>query len=244
MKHPKLRDSKRLLTHEPFPLNEIPQEIIKKIGKKFIYMLCVGYKDLSGDDWGNVFAEAIGGEHLQSPVGIADVVFDKMAWSMKTVKKTDPHNAKGTIRLISGRCSPDYSYGISDPHEDIQKTGRAVLNIWNERINIAQDYYNPLRTSILVRGNDLLSFTLFEEENTRFVVSNYRWEENSNGNLIGISIETGETCFTWQPHGSQFTIHSKVPQNALKFRIKQPPKLQMEDTMRQIGYTDDWVEIL
>lgn len=244
MKHPKLRDSKRLLTHEPFPLNEIPQEIVKKIGKKFIYMLCVGYKDLSGDDWGNVFAEAIGGEHLQSPVGIADVVFDKMAWSMKTVKKVDPHKAMGSIRLISGRCSPDYSYGISDPHEDIQKTGRAVLNIWNERINIAQDYYNPLRTSILVRSNDLLSFTLFEEENTRFVVSNFRWEENSNGNLIGISIETGETCFTWQPHGSQFTIHSKVPQNALKFRIKQPPKLQMEDTMRQIGYTDDWVEIL
>ena len=244
MKHPKLRDSKRLLTHEPFPLNEIPQEIVKKIGKKFIYMLCGGYTDLSGDDWGNVFAEAIGGEHLQSPVGIADVVFDKMAWSMKTVKKVDPHKAMGSIRLISGRCSPDYSYGISDPHEDIQKTGRAVLNIWNERINIAQDYYNPLRTSILVRSNDLLSFTLFEEENTRFVVSNFRWEENSNGNLIGISIETGETCFTWQPHGSQFTIHSKVPQNALKFRIKQPPKLQMEDTMRQIGYTDDWVEIL
>ena len=72
MKHPRLRDSKRLLTHEPFPLNEIPEEVIKKIGRKFVYMLCVGYKDLTGDDWGNVFAEAIGGKHLQSPVGIAD----------------------------------------------------------------------------------------------------------------------------------------------------------------------------
>ena len=141
MEHPKLRDSTRLLTHELYPINEIPENIIRKLGRQLVYLLCIGRKDLSGDDWGNVFAEAIGGVHLQSPIGIADVVYDKMAWSMKTVKKDNPHTSNFSIRLISGRCSPDYSYGISDPHEDIQKTGRAVLNIWNERVNIAQDYY-------------------------------------------------------------------------------------------------------
>ena len=244
MEHPKLRDSKRLLTREPYPINEIPESVIKLVGKKFVYMLCVGHKDLTGDDWGNVFAEAIGGEHLQSPVGIADVVFDKMAWSMKTVKKDNPHRDDASIRLISGRCSPDYSYGITDPHEDIQKTGRAVLNIWNERVNTAQDYYNPLRTSILVRSNDLLTYTLFEEENHRYVANQYHWEENKNGNLIGIDIETEETCFTWQPHGSQLTIHTKVPHNAVKFKIRQPPKLDMEETLKQIKYSDDWIEIL
>lgn len=244
MDHPKLRDSKRLLTREPYPINEIPESIVKKIGKKFVYLLCVGYKDLSGDEWGNVFAEAIGGTHLQSPVGIADVTFDKMAWSMKTVKTKNPHRENASIRLISGRCSPDYSYGISDPHKDIEATGRAVLNIWNERVNIAQDYYNPLRTSILVRSEDLLTYTLFEEENHRYVASAYRWEENKNGNLIGIDIESGETRFTWQPHGSQFTIHTCIPKNAVKFKIKRPPKLDIEKTLKQINYDDDWVEIL
>ena len=244
MEHPKLRDLKRLQTREPYPINEIPKEIIKRIGKNFIYMLCVGRKDLTGDDWGNVFAEAIGGEHLQSPIGIADVVLDKMAWSMKTVKTSNPHRNEAFVRLISGRCSPDYSYGITDPHEDIGRTGRAVLNIWNERVNIAHDYYNPIRTSILVRSNDLLTYTLFEEENHRYVANQYRWEENRNGNLVGIDIETGDTCFTWQPHGSQFTIHTRVPRNAVKFKIKQPPKLDVEETLRQIKYSDDWVEIL
>ena len=244
MEHPKLRDSKRLLTHELYPINEIPENVIRKLGRQLVYLLCIGRKDLTGDDWGNVFAEAIGGVHLQSPVGIADVVYDKMAWSMKTVKKDNPHSSNFSIRLISGRCSPDYSYGISDPHEDIQKTGRAVLNIWNERVNIAQDYYNPLRTSILVRSNDLLSYTLFEEENHRYAASNYSWEENKNGNLIGRDIDTGEIRFTWQPHGSQFTIHTKVPSNAVKFKIKQPPMLDMEKTLNQINYDDDWVEIL
>lgn len=244
MEHPKLRDSKRLLTREPYPINEIPDSIVRLIGKKFVYMLCIGRKDLTGDDWGDVFAEAIGGEHLQSPIGIADVVYDKMAWSMKTVKNSNPHRVEATVRLISGRCSPDYSYGITDPHEDIEKTGRAVLNIWNERVNIAQDYYNPLRTSVLVRSNDLLSYTLFEEENHRYVANQYRWEENNNGNLIGIDLETGDIRFTWQPHGSQFTIHTRVPQNAVKFKIKQPPRLDVEETLRQIHYNDNWVEIL
>lgn len=233
-----------MLTREPYPINEIPDSIVRLIGKKFVYMLCIGRKDLTGDDWGNVFAEAIGGEHLQSPIGIADVVYDKMAWSMKTVKNSNPHRVEATVSLISGRCSPDYSYGITDPHEDIEKTGRAVLNIWNERVNIAQDYYNPLRTSVLVRSTDLLSYTLFEEENHRYVANQYRWEENNNGNLIGIDLETGDIRFTWQPHGSQFTIHTRVPKNAVKFIIKQPPILDVEEILRQIHYNDNWVEIL
>lgn len=54
--------------------------------------------------------------------------------------------------------------GITDPHKDIQKTGEAVLNIWNERINIAGDNYSQVRTAVLIRSYDMLSYKLFEEE--------------------------------------------------------------------------------
>jgi len=243
MEHPRLRDSRRLQTSEPYAINELPDDLIVRIGGYFVYLLYVGRKDITGSDWGDAFAQAIGGNHLNSPVGIADVVLGKMAWSMKTVKHKSPFSAK-SIRLISGRCSPDYSYGISDPHKDIQKTGQAVLGIWNERINIAQDYYNPIRTSILVRSEDMLSYALFEEDNHRYRTSDYEWEVNSNGNLIGKHIDTGETRFTWQPHGSQFTIHTNVPENAVKFTIKQPPKLSTEDILRTINFDETWVEII
>lgn len=162
---------------------------------------------------------------------------------MKTVKNVNPFTCK-KIRLISGRCSPDYSYGITDPHKDIQETGRAVLGIWNERINIAQDNYNPVRTSILVRSNDLLSYCLFEEENHRYRTSDYIWEVNNNGNLIGRNIDTGEICFTWQPHGSQFTIHTIVPNHAVKFQIKQPPLLDKETILNALHFDENWVKIL
>lgn len=208
-----------------------------------MYLLYIGRKDITGADWGDAFANAIDGIHLDSPIGIADVVLGKMAWSMKTVKNNNPFTARN-VRLISGRCSPDYSYGITDPHKDIQKTGTAVLGIWNERINIAQDNYNPLRTSVLIRSYDQLSYCIYEEENHRYATNEYVWEANTNGNLIGKSLETGETCFTWQPHGAQFTIHSKIPTNATKFKIRRPPMLSKEDILKTINFDNSWVDIL
>lgn len=198
---PRLRDSAKRLSHSPYGLNEIPNEIIIKLAGYIVYLLYSGRKDLIGNDFGDAFAYAINGNHLASP----DVELDRMAWSAKTVKQTAPFISK-TVRLISGRCSPDYSYGITDPHKDIQRTGTAVLNIWNERINIAQDNYSAVRTAVLIRSYDLLSYVLFEEENHLYRTSDYTWVANKNGNLVGISKESGEQCFTWQPHGSQFIL--------------------------------------
>lgn len=239
---PRLRDSSQLTTQHVYDLNVFPEEIIKKIGGYLVYLIYIGRKDVTGEDWGDAFAEAINGRHLDSPVGIADVVYDKNCWSMKTVKVSDPLSCD-RVRLISGRCSPDFSYGITDPHEDINKTGEAVLNIWNERINIATDHYSRLRTAILIRSNDLSTYRLFEEETTRFRTTDYHWTVNSNGNLEGRD-HHNKHCFTWQPHGSQFTIITDVPQEAVKFRIKQPPTLRKDDVLRNIDFNDNWITIL
>ena len=239
---PRLRDSKRLTTQTLYPLNVFPEELINKLGGYLVYLIYIGRKDVSGNDWGDAFADAIGGVHLDSPVGIADVVLDKNCWSMKTVKAKDPFKST-SVRLISGRCSPDYSYGITDPHKDIQKTGEAVLNIWNERINIATDHYSRVRTGILVRSEDLLSYRLFEEETQRYRTTDYHWKVNKNGNLIGYD-HNEKACFTWQPHGAQFTIHTEVPEEAVKFRVKQPPTLKKEDVLKSIDFDESWITIL
>lgn len=237
-----MRDSKRLSSKEPYPVNEMPDELIRAIGAHLVYLMCTGRNDISGEDWGDAFAEAIGGKHLDSPLGIADVVAGDMAWSLKTVKKA-AQRPGSKLRLISGRCSPDYSYGIGDPHQDIDRTGRAVLNIWNERVNIARDSYRLLRTAVLVRSDDLLSYCLFEEEPHRFRTNDYTWETNRGGNFIGKEIATGETRFTWQPHGSQFTIHTAVPAGAIRFSIRRPPSFPKQDILDRIAFDDTWVAI-
>ena len=239
---PRLRDSKHLSTKTLYPLNIIPPEIITHIGGYLVYLLYIGRKDVSGNDWGDAFADSISGVHLDSPIGIADVVLDKNCWSAKTVKVKDPFSISN-VRLISGRCSPDYSDGITDPHKDVQKTGEAVLNIWNERINIATDHYSSVRTAILVRSYDCLSYRLFEEDTQRFRTTDYHWEVNSNGNLIGLD-RNERVCFTWQPHGSQFTIHTEVPESAVKFQIKQPPTISKTDVLKVVEFDDSWVKII
>ena len=240
---PRLRDRGRRLTDELYPLNNIPDELLIRVGGYLIYLLYTGHRDITGSNWGDAFSDAIGGNHLDSPVGIADVVRGRQAWSMKTVKMADPSTVR-KVRLISGRCSPDYSYGITDPHADIQRTGQAVLGIWNERVNIARDYYSSVRTSVLIRSNDLRAYCIFEEENHRYRVSDYIWEANPNGNLIGRHQETGEICFTWQPHGSQFTIHTPVPPSAVKFTIRIPEVLRKEDVLSAINFDETWVSII
>lgn len=245
MCRPKLRDGGRRKGREPFALNEIPDDIVRRIGAHLIYLISVGRTDIGGDDWGDALASAISGEHLAAPLGIADVVLNEMAWSTKTVKitaKSGPFDA-ARVNLISGRCSPDYSYGIANPHDDIQKTGNAVLNIWNERVNIAQDNYSRVRTSVLVRSMDLLSYVLFEEESHRFRTNDYEWTVNKNGNLKGFEKATGIQKFTWQPHGSQFTIHTDIPAVAKKFTLRKPPVIPKEVTLESIGFDESWVTI-
>lgn len=243
MQRPKLKDQVKEKLFELYPLGSIPDEYIVKIGKWMAYYFAVGKADIDGEDWGDIFAKAIDGDHLNSPIGLADVCYEGMAWSAKSVKSALPHKCN-TIRIISGRCSPDYSYGITDVHKDIALTGRAVLGIWNERVNIAKDKFEPLRSSVLIRNPNTLAFTFFETELHRFSTNDYEWNVNKNGNLIGTEIGTGTHRFTWQPHGSQFTILYSVPPSAKKFMVRRPPVLDFDETMSQIGFDETWVTIL
>lgn len=243
MHRPKLRDNRDKKTYELYSLGDVPDTVICKIGQWIVYNFAVGKSDITGEDWGDIFAKAIDGDHLNSPVGLADVVLEGMAWSVKSVKADKPHSAR-SARVISGRCSPDYSYNIADPHKDVTRTGQAVLNIWNERVNIAKDSFEPLRSSLLIRNPNTLEFTLFEHELYRFNLRDYAWETNKNGNLEGKEINSGVHRFTWQPHGSQFTILYDIPPSAKRFTVRRPAMLDFHETMNQIGFDDSWVTIL
>ena len=170
------------------------------------------------------------------------MILDGSVWSVKTVQNPGPFEAKA-LRFISGRNSPDYSLGISDPREDIQATGKAVLSIWNSRINEVLSDHKELRIVALVRNMITREFVLFEDEAERFIPANYRCEVNNRDNLEGFEIGTGERCFTWQPHGAQFTIHRIVPASACKFKIAQEvPLIEFEHILGLTNYNDDWIE--
>ena len=146
--------------HEPYPLNEFPTTLIQELGKRIVHLLAVGHADMDGDTFSQMYADSFGAEALGKPLGVADVIWNGCAWSVKTIKQKTPHSTNH-IRLISGRNSPNYSAGISAPLEDIEATGRAVLDIYNARIHQARKDHDTVRLLVLIRNMGTLEFTIF-----------------------------------------------------------------------------------
>ncbi len=168
----------------PWPVGRIPAHVIKEIGRQIVFRLAIGRTDVSGGEFSEFFANAVEGADYSSPLGLADVGVNGTGWSVKTVKANNPHSAR-KVRLISGRNSPDYSFGISDPRADLQATGSAVLSIWNSRLNAARRDHGDLRIIVLIRNMEAREFTIFEDEINRFIDSEYEWHLNRNNNLEG-----------------------------------------------------------
>ena len=149
------------------------------------------------------------------------------------------------VRLICGRNSPDYSFDIDNVHtEDPDKLGEMILGIWNARITDVRKKFATTRTVVLVKGDDLSTVSVFEEEALKFLPEEYEWEWNQRGNLEGYIKGSDAKKFTWQPHGSQFTVTTTVPENRLKLRIRHPPILDRDAVLSQIDFDPSWIEVV
>jgi len=227
----------------PYPLGQIPDRLLFDIARQLVHRLAIGHSDITGDDFGTIFANAVGGEHRGRPLGVADVVMNGCAWSVKTVLGTRPYEMP-IVRLISGRNSPDYSLGIANPHANPENTGRAVLSVWNARVNEALDQHDDLRIVVMIRNMITRQYRIFEEEGQRFTPNDFRWEFNQRGNLEGYNRVSGEHQFTWQPHGSQFTVFRHVPASARSFSINpNVPMVSPDAILAEIGFDPHWITI-
>ncbi len=214
------------------------------LGKEIIYLLASkGKAVLEGAEWESIFADCIGAEWKPSNVGLDDVILGNTAWGAKTVKATNPA-AQSKVRLISGRNSPVYSFGDTiDRKADPNLVGKSILDIWNERVSAVREKFQNLRTVVLIKSNDLSEVVVFEFETIRYDPELFVWAWNKNGNLVGVIKSTKEHRFTWQPHGSQFTIIEDVPEKSLLIQIKQPATLNKEAILSALGFDKSWITI-
>lgn len=243
IKSPKLRGVDKY--NPDYPLGMFPAGFAMELGKELIYLLATrNPPTLEGSDWEQIFARCVGAQWSPSNVGLDDVQLHQMAWSAKTVKNKNPFKVKH-IRLISGRNSPDYSFDIENVHtEDPDKLGEMILGIWNARITDVRKKFATTRTVVLIKGDDLSTVSVFEEESLKFLPEEYEWEWNQKGNLEGYIKGSDVKKFTWQPHGSQFTITTNVPENRLKLRIRRPPLLDRDEVLTQLKFDPSWIEIV
>lgn len=241
-KPPRLRTVEKVVP--PYPLNQFPQNFGFNLGKEIIYLSAT--KDnlsLEGQEWEKIFAFCIGAQWKPSNVGLDDVVLGSCAWGAKTIKAKVPSKQK-TIRLISGRNSPNYSFGETRTDVNPNYLGSMVLEIWNERVSAIRMKYKHLRTVVLMKSQALDELGVFEFDTIRYDTNLYSWEWNKNNNLVGKSKSNDKHCFTWQPHGSQFTILEQVPNDCMIIKIKKPEKLNKDAILKKVGFTKDWIQVL
>ncbi len=97
---------------------------------------------------------------------------------------------------------------------------------------------------VLIKSNDLTGVAVFEFDTIRYDPERYVWIWNKNGNLEGTLKSTQEHRFTWQPHGSQFTIIEKVPNDSLLINIKEPEPLDKNDILEALGFDNSWISVI
>jgi len=200
-----------------------------------------------GEDWEEIFARLVGASWQPSNVGLDDVVYQQCAWGCKTVKNAHPAQTK-RVRLISGRNSTSYSFDdkkVKDVDPDEQ--GQKVLSIWNSRVGDVRKKFLHVRTVVLIKSQDLLEVAVFETDTSLYQAENYKWSWNDENNLEGFEVRPDKTeihKFTWQPHGSQFTIIEEVPPSRLAIKIRKPPELDKEAVLNALKFDESWVEVI
>ncbi len=241
MPEPRLRTVNKAVP--PYPMNKFPASFIEKFGAEIVYMVATkSTMAIEGDEWEQIFANCIGAEWKPSNVGLDDVQLANCCWSAKTVKGSGDLGQKKTVRLISGRNSPTYSFGVDRITEaDPNQIGELVLDIWNERVSGIRQYFKFARTIVLVKGNDYSEYLIFEADTVRYAPTDYTFTWNSRGNLEGHSKADRAHKFTWQPHGSQFTIIEEIPKDRLHIKIRLPEKLDKETFLNTLKYDSSWV---
>jgi hypothetical protein len=228
----------------PYKINQFGGDFPYRLAEEIVYLLATkGTATIEGPEWEQIFASCIGAKWKPSNVGLDDVVLGCCAWGAKTVKEKKPEKQE-KVRLISGRNSPIYSFQVSKTVDiEADPLGEKILEIWNERVNAIRKKFPHLRTVVLMKGDDLRKVGVFEFETIRYEPELFKWTWNTRKNLEGFTKETDEHVFTWQPHGSQFTIIERVPKETIIIDIKMPKRLKKDAVLREVGFSRDWVKV-
>lgn len=240
MDGPKLRTAEKV--KPPYPLGKFPSNFPHRVASHVVYRACTqSSPKIEGEEWEEIFADAIGARWTPSNIGLDDVKLGVCAWGVKSLKATNPFTQK-IVRLISGRNAPVFSYR-GRPASNDAALGKQVLEIWNTRVESLRDKFAHLRTVVFMKSNDLTKFTVFEMETVRYSPDMYIWSRNKRNNLEGREVNSGFHKFTWQPHGSQFTIIEEVPGHKLCFSVRPSPKFPIDTVLKHVGYDETWVTI-
>ena len=244
MAEPRLRTVNKATA--PFALNKFPLKFVDTLAREIVYMMATKQAmSIEGNEWEQIFANCVGADWKPSNVGLDDVVLDNCCWGAKTVFGNKKLDKQSRVRLICGRNSPTYSYGVDKiTSEDPNEIGKLILEIWNERVSAVRQVFKFVRTVVLVKAKDYREYLVFEFDTVRYDPELFYFVWNKDNNLEGYESSTNIHRFTWQPSGSQFTIIEDIPEERLHISIREPERLDKETVLQALNFDNTWYSIV
>lgn len=245
MSGPRLRTVNKAVA--PFDNNKFPTKFVDTLARDIVYMMATKqHMSLEGNEWEQIFANCVGAEWKPSNVGLDDVVLDNCCWGAKTVfASSNKISNQQSVRLIAGRNSPAYSYGVDKiTSEDSNEIGKMVLEIWNERVSAVRQIYKFVRTVVLVKAKDYSEYLVFELDTVRYDPELYFFVWNRNNNLEGYEKGSEKHKFTWQPSGSQFTIIEEIPEDKWHIKIRRPELVDKDTILKAVDFDESWYDVV
>ena len=214
--------------------DETSNVFTQELGKDLTFLLATrGRLEIDNEEWARMLERATRAES-------SDRAIQRRARCFRVWHTFEIHHVSLTNTL---HLPMDFDKAVSECAADPSKLGAMILGAWNKSLSIICGF-DEERFSVLFAGMDSPCAVFFEVPIIPFEFSEYDWDWNEDDGLDGYVKGTGVQRFTWQPHGSQFTITTAIPDNRLKLRIRQPPRLDREEVLTQLKFDPSWVEIV
>ena len=229
------------------PLNQLSRSTVNDLGRELAVFKLRGAPDLTGASFQTAWANALSGKSCAGSEGLDDVSLNGTGWSCKTVHIKNPLTSRAKVRLVVGRCSPEYSAGSTAGTALPEVTGEIVLSIFNARIANAISKYGDMRLVWCRRNFESMEFVVVEERLAEVVVGDYIWSKAKTGTLQGVHRGSGFKEWVWQPHGGQLSRLRPVPSGAARFRVNigvPVPLVPRDEILRRAGWDPSWVDLL
>ena len=173
------------------PVGEIPDRVLNSVFADISVHLPLVSSVINWGDWERAWAAAVGGRRLGSNKRLVDVTSGNVAWSLKS--GGNAITGAGRFSAISSRLDVQKHRQVKDFSADVQRTGGAALEMWNDKIGaeLAKSRIGmapvdlDLRLLIVARRSGGSSYIFHERQLLSEPVGEYRWEINSQGNIQG-----------------------------------------------------------
>ncbi len=206
----------------------------QELGKDLTFLLATrGKLELDNEEWARMLERAARTESSNRAV----------LRRARCFRVWHPFETRHVSLTNTLKLSAEFHELLRNGESDSNKFGAMILDAWNKSLSVARGF-DEERFSVLFAGMNSSCAAFFEIPIISYEPSEYDWDWNEDDGLDGYVKGTCCQRFTWQPHGSQFTITTVIPDNRLKLRIRQPPRLDREEVLTQLRFDPSWVEIV